>query len=141
MTATTVKGSTDVEPGDLVRYSGSDRVKCNGVAEVVRATATRLTVKFPDGKQLTAAYTYKVNTRGLLPRTYTAYGFQRLDARDRWWHHLPKTPDVDAVCGAQQRCPTLIVKAAAWRDRPAEVTAQLDQLGVWLANEPPEGAR
>ena len=133
-----VTGPGDVKPGDIVEHSDHGfRTKLT-VCEVVKATKTRLSVRFPGGEIVTAAY-QKIVTATVFRRQERRARtiFRLLEPRDIWMHRKPPTPAIDPIFSVEG-LRSAIVRPASF-DGPeavASLHAEIDALAAWLAAEP-----
>lgn len=149
---TTVNGPDDVAIGDIVEVTPHHtRTGKSGTGKVTKATADKLTVKFPDGSTTTAVYSIEVRRQVYLRPGYdTRHSFTRLGAWERWRLARPATPDMGyasvtigdggdrSIIGKNENGQSVIDSAI--RDRPDEVCAQVRALSEWLKVEPSKEA-
>ena len=134
---TPVRGPGDVQPGDLVEVSaswkGNERT---GVATVVKATDSKLTVRWPDGSMSCRMYTRTEVSTDFRRTRSTVCNFDKMNAHERWARvDRPRLADVVNVT-SHGRGESFGASADTIRDRLPDVVAQLEVIAAWLKSEP-----
>jgi len=136
---TPIVGPDDVKVDDVVQHTDLSAYRPRTrIAQVVRATAARLTVRFADGETLCSPYTKKVKSSSWGRTTSSVRPvFQLLDAHDRWRHATPRHEHVTLIDEK-----TVIVAWEVLTNEQArhEVQAHLDALAAWFATKPAKDA-
>lgn len=125
-----IEGPDGINPGDQVDYNehGRMRTKTTQVT-VVKASASGLTVRLPDGTEVRRAYTAKVKSGVWGGGTSIHHNFSRLDAHDLWRRARP----VSDLFGHDGK---ITIKSNLLRDNPTAVFDELAAIAAWLKLEP-----